>query len=487
MPTFPVPSSAVVRRLTVAAVLGALLVAALVRWPLSVSATPEAQPIPCLSERQGRELFIDYTDPKPVRSFPADQWTIQGWIDNQDMPSIRAHAWDIWESITARTRHGVPAWETWYSGQDVFGGGEGVSRSVRDFEAPTQFHKSDHVSGVPSGERATSFNRYTVMLAGGICTQNLQKAATLNEINDRFDQANAPLSDRYVTTSRGDVEAMSIATKPVFQFIDGDKPTAVPYWAGMAPGATTNALNPEPHTWRQCVVFDPTGRLRPGTTHVMECNEEPARAWPVVSLDTVYHFRLTQVDVDEYSQFALTSSDIVGRGNQTDVDSVKAAVQPGNVALLMAMHVTTKEIPNWTWQTYWWSPSEREKDFGDDKPRTLQRPWSHYNMLAAYYMTTPPTDPNGQHLVVFNPYLETNLTGTFTGANNRQISWTGVTSNCMSCHALATWKRNPQAGQSGQGPGASLDYRPSGLIRDTDGYFEGYTRLDFLWSITRAQ
>ena len=31
-------------------------------------------------------------------------------------------------------------------------------------------------------------------------------------------------------------------------------------------------------------------------------------------------------------------------------------VKAGDLALLVAMHVTTKELPNWTWQTFWWEP-----------------------------------------------------------------------------------------------------------------------------------
>ncbi|MBV9354239.1 MAG: hypothetical protein JO023_01805 [Chloroflexi bacterium] len=154
-------------------------------------------------------------------------------------------------------------------------------------------------------------------------------------------------------------------------------------------------------------------------------------------------------------------------------------IQPGNIALLVAMHVTTKEIPNWTWQTFWWAAVPDSPRYGADRPSEIPEPWSHYDMDAAYYMTAPATDPRGVPLVVFNPYLETNLEGCVPdGANppcpSGQIAWTGVHSNCMTCHRMAAWG----------GTGKSPPYWPDGAIPPDDHQlFDGYTKTDFLWSI----
>ena len=49
----------------------------------------------------------------------------------------------------------------------------------------------------------------------------------------------------------------------------------------------------------------------------------------------------------------------------------------------------------------------------------------------------PVLDPNGQPLLCYNPYLETDLTGLFNKDQSQQA--TGVSSNCMTCHRAAAW------------------------------------------------
>jgi hypothetical protein len=97
--------------------------------------------------------------------------------------------------------------------------------------------------------------------------------------------------------------------------------------------------------------------------------------------------------------------------------------------LLVAMHVTGKEIPNWTWQSFWWGDNPNDSLFGADRPATIPPPWNHYNMTVAYSMLTPSQGSN----IAYNPYLETSLSGTLPATG----PWTGVTSNCMSCHRRA--------------------------------------------------
>src|SRR5262245_46358342 len=60
-------------------------------------------------------------NPPSVRTDPAAEATVQEWIDALNSSAIRAHSWDIWQSITSDTgKSGPPVWETWYSGHEVF-------------------------------------------------------------------------------------------------------------------------------------------------------------------------------------------------------------------------------------------------------------------------------------------------------------------------------------------------------------------------------
>ena len=429
-------------------------------------------------------------DPPSVGSYPATQAEIQGWIDKVDMKAIRKHGWDVWASITSPSGEGdLPVWETWYSGHDLFdnvdSGGKLTRTKFRPFKDPRQFHHQSVVQRqIPQdpAEQVTSFNRYTSSVARFIWDNGLNRASVLDSINLAFDKAGTPVVDRQVLTSRDSTDSKSIVLKPVFQFISGSEPTAVPYWDGISPETTTNLANPEPYTWRQAVVVDPTGKLKPGDTVEMSFNGEPKGPLPVVSLDDFYHFVLTKEEADAYSQFAETSGDDVGAGNKGDSASVAAMVKEGNIALLMAMHVTTKEIPNWTWQTFYWAADPGNPLYGADRPSSITGPWAHYNMEVAYFMVTPPGNPKGEPFVAFNPYLETNLSGTVKTSSGEKVKWTGVNSNCMTCHRLAAWKQNP----GGNGP-KTPDYQPDGFIDPADSaLFAGFTKLDFLWSLTRA-
>lgn len=442
-------------------------------------ATPAAQQTLALRE--------SYVNPPPVRTFPSSPTVIQGWIDNVDTAAIRQHGWDIWESITTvATGDTLPIWETWYSGQDVYDPQSAAPfkgmRAQRGFERPSQFHHAAlNLVGanIPMNpnEQITSFNRYTRSLAESVWNKGYNNSHVLDSINKAFTTNNTPIVDRTISTSTESVDPMQMALKPVFQFIDGTQPTVLPYWAGRSSLATSNPSNPTVETWKQGVIVDPTGKLKVGSVEMRSVNGGAPVPCTVVSLDDFYHFTLTADEAAAFSDFAKTSGDDIGEGNKTDSNNVAAMVKAGNIALLVAMHVTGKEISNWTWQTFYWSFDPQDPLYGKDRPATIKSPWNHYNMHVAYFMVTPPGTPNGTPYISYNPYLETDLSGSYV-YNGDTVKWTGVTSNCMSCHRMATW---------GQG-GTTAPYVPNGEISPADSqFFAGLTKIDFLWSITRAQ
>jgi hypothetical protein len=197
----------------------------------------------------------------------------------------------------------------------------------------------------------------------------------------------------------------------------------------------------------------------------------------VVSLKDFYNFKISKAMADSFSTFAATSGDDVGHKTRNDSASIVEMVKEGNYALLMAMHVTGKEINVWTWQTFWWSPNTKDPVTGADRPASIKAPWNNYNMNTAYYMVSPPGMPHaGEPLISFNPYLETNLIGKLSSevGSKDSITWYGAFSNCMSCHRMAAW-----------GPST---YIPNGNIDPANPVlFSNNTKTDFLWSIpTRA-
>ena len=176
--------------------------------------------------------------------------------------------------------------------------------------------------------------------------------------------------------------------------------------------------------------MDPSGRHKPGDSVFLAINNEPPAWRKIVSMDLFYHVKITRDDSINFTQFGAANGDFIGVANDTSWQAVLMAVRPGNIGLLMAMHVTGKEIPNWTWQSFWWAMNPADS-MGKDRPKSIPAPWNHYDMTIVYSFT----HTNGSRIIAFNPYLETSLAGAIpNGPGNPKDStaWTGVITHCMS-------------------------------------------------------
>ncbi|HEV8446435.1 MAG TPA: hypothetical protein VGQ44_06435 [Gemmatimonadaceae bacterium] len=392
-----------------------------------------------------------YTAPPAVRTYPSPNATIQSWIAANNDVAIRAHGWDIWQSITTATRFNqMPVWQTWFSGYEIFEETTQTTLFARSKRGVVQFGARRDVprlAPVPRGrmdnlpyvhaERVFAFNRFTLSTASFIYENKLNKAQTLSDTNVAFEKRRTPTASRAILTSPDSTDRMSFVLKPVYQFISGTEVTAVPYWFGDSSRATTDSANPIASTWRQAVAVDPTGKLQPGDSVWLPVNNEGYKKCLVVPLSAFYWIRITKEDSIAFTQFGAANGDFIGVANDTSFQAVIQAVRPGNIGLLMAMHVTGKEIPNWTWQSYWWSINPQDPHFGRDRPSTIPAPWNHYNMTVAYYMMRN----NGAQNIAYNPYLESSLSGYLPkpgGKPTDSVFWTGVTTNCMSCHRRAS-------------------------------------------------
>jgi hypothetical protein len=117
-------------------------------------------------------------------------------------------------------------------------------------------------------------------------------------------------------------------------------------------------------------------------------------------------------------------------------------VTPTLDARLVALHVVTKELRDWTWITLFWSDAPTT-DFGADRPDAIAGPWASYKMCAvvdyderddggapsaragdaSLAASLAVTRGFGPRSWCSNPYLE-------KGAHN-------ATTNCIGCHQHA--------------------------------------------------
>lgn len=465
---------------------------------------------------------LPYVDPPSIGSFPSGPGVIQGWIDATDTAHIRQHGWDLWASITSPAVAGsrVPVWETWFAGNEVFmdsaqaapllaaSGGDPAklviprARLRRPYEIPRQAHHNRRFEGgsipVNPAERTFSFNRFTQSTAKYIVARQLADYAVMQRINQTFTRNNTPIAQRQVLVSQDSVDALSIVLKPVFQFVSGSQPSCLPYWNGDSPVATGSAgRNPVAVTWKQYVIVDPTRSLKGPLASgkgVLNC-PGGATMYPVVTLDRFHAHVISAADSANFSAFAAENGDDIGTASQTDQASILAMVRPGNLGLLVAMHVTGKEIVNWTWQSFWWSPFPNDS-LGRDRPASIGAPWNNYQMTTAYFMTTPASaKQQGTPVIAYNPYLETSLSGQIVTKrkpvppNTRAadtLSWFGPGTNCMTCHRMAAWKDTTVIDSMGvrRYSIAPPPYYPAAYMSGAEErWFSTVTKTDFLWSV----
>jgi hypothetical protein len=162
-------------------------------------------------------------------------------------------------------------------------------------------------------------------------------------------------------------------------------------------------------------------------------------------------------------------------------------LKKGDLLLLVAMHIASKQMPEWLWATFWWRDSDaRSGDFWtcDDAQRKealnqVPLPWSNYSMdvTASFTMEKPmrPRNPqdascgipgeigNGnQWLAAYNPFVE---------AFFRR----GLKSSCIDCHSRASTNRATTPFDTVP----AINAPPGPALRD----LEGHLRLDYMWSL----
>ena len=191
----------------------------------------------------------------------------------------------------------------------------------------------------------------------------------------------------------------AIAVKLVWYPIHRDRVARIPIWDGEV----IAGRNPD-RTWRRTVAIDPAQFI----TRTLTTDAELAAARTIAHDPTLAR---------------------------------------GDLAVLLGMHVATKETPDWVWATFWWHDRADTGPYAAGRP-ALPGPAGHYLMDVAY-------SGDGSCM---NPWLEARFPD-------------GVHSNCLTCHQRAAF--------------GATDYLPvtHGTLRADDPYFAGKLPTDFVWTL----
>ena len=424
-------------------------------------------------------------------NFPVPAATINGWVANSDTAAIRGHAWDLWQAMGAPSGQilngqNLPVWDTWADTSVVFPQPQATNAALtatdaapkrttdRKFLSPAQFHhtRDARLKALAAAVHAnfpiavdSKYDPQAATFIGskqpgpGGATFSYASGASLTKLNASWPKGTTP-QNRAIN----EFPTEAIETKPVFGLVKANSLTVQPLWQG--PSASTNAANPTPDTWKTCVLVQPggTGAVRAATAAEVSSVASSVQAQNLAC--TTYLW----APLSTFYSATLNAAEASSFNAATGAGSVQAAA--GDYTVLLAMHVNTKEIPFWTWQTFWWQPgADTPNGFPGSKqgqPSGLTTPWTNYATCTAYAQTTTPGGSTMQ--LCFNPYLETS-----PGIP------AGVTSNCVSCHGVAVVATNPNNAIY------PADYKkPIVFFTDPTYFNDQSTHTDFSWAVAGA-
>jgi len=426
--------------------------------------------------------------------FP-DTLRIPQWVQQQDSAAIYQHGWGVWTALTSATNQvynndTLLVYQTWHTKADA--------DSLMQVEVPAG-QMLNALARRPGGpKRILDFPRQHLRDAH-LLTQ-LQKGAAskpdtvLEQVSYNPNAATSLITGKLFWASKlkklathetdlGNFSTSAVAVKAMYEIVPGPKRSTglfkMKVWSGT-PSGPVDSGGYGTEKWPNSIYVDIDAHTGA---------KQPAAALPL----PVYHLK-------DFIYYTLSSAE-ANALNQTH--NTPAHAQAGDYAILVGMHITTNEIANWTWQTMWWMPNPnvavKPSSAGvvAARPSQLKGAARHYAMAIAYQMVAPATTPpmgtyQGQQfyqaapVYAFNPYLEAPFsTATFGGPagygyllNNNVlvINSVGIQTNCMSCHAQASYQYTP-----GYVPDAYIELDSTKAAYKT--LFKGALRTDFLWSI----
>ena len=444
------------------------------------------------------DLAASLPDPRIAGfRFPENEATLTRWITEMTRadPAVAApafekihlHGWGLWTALTLETRQRyegqlLRVFETWDTPETLAPdpAGRSAARARPAGRSPLRplahlRQAAEKIERLASDEaitidRVVGFTKFDPTAAAHIAQQDLMSRATLNTLLEGGAQQITPFPPT------------ALAVKPLFQIIRRSELVDGRYYrlkAWSGPPESPKAWAPA--QWPDCVWLDVLG----GGDGAGAIDSTAAADGRSRTADTTYplaaliHYQLSAADAAALNR-----------------DKPATAASSGDIAILVAMHVSSREIARWTWQTFWWTPAPdtppapSSREIAGLRPAELRGAARHYAMSLAYTMLSPDQPYVGGSnrnpaVYAYNPWIEArfapadlpdsragiDLRGEAT-ANN-----TGVQTNCMSCHVQANY--NPR------GLATAPRFTGARYIDLSDPQFVGTLQVDFLWSIAR--
>ena len=435
----------------------------------------------------------------PAYGFPESRDTLDKWVTQQNISSIRDHAWKLWAGLDKENDSGKKIWRSWYNLNSIFGGLHGshaAHASKANNNAGSDSDQNEGESHNPKDPRYANIPLYPPNSCGSnkggqfINTVDALLIFSIDYNKEAFDwleekKLYKKASLEYMQKSEGRKEIPqapneAMIVKNVYYPVKAgdDKYTALPVWDG--PGKRDPLLYNGYETWERAVAIT-TNPSPPDMVSVSYLYGLPSR--------DSFHYEFPEaatVNIDKFSRLKLTKEvmDSFTEDDRCILNTTfqyvhNAPMEEGDYLVTIAMHILSKELEDWTMQTVWWHDKPNDGPYASDRPTDIPGGiWEHYLMTQAYYMAVP-NQVGGRPHIAFNPYIEL-----MVPEQNR------MRSNCQNCHRRAG---NPiMAGvvvhPVGFAPpqlslGANYDAIQDGFISKNDSIFKGVLQTDFNWAI----
>jgi hypothetical protein len=426
-------------------------------------------------------------DPTGIEGFhfPEDSNRLKEWaVDPESASLMYRHAWGLWQAAIASSGQTymdeeLMVFETWLASDDLMPAMHtptgGPSLSPPDPRPIGKLRQLQHAAAATPKVHGSStilgFVKFNPAAAGHVLAHKLFDKRTLNAMQ-RAGQANVPAFPNtavVVKTAYLTLDASIMDTDGYFQ---------LSAWTGEPD--TMKAFPAE--DWPNCVWIDIQNRSH--GTRAGNCAQGRTED-ATFNLNDFLHFKLTKATAQQLTDASKSAGE-----SRVFVEN--------QYVVLTALHITTREFAQWTWQSYYWDPQPLAPQFPSsaaivaERPAALQGAGAHYAMVVANAMITtaqPLAGGNeaGEPVICYNPYLEA-----LFGADDLPASksWTyegktysnlvGMRSNCMSCHAYSSAPVGVQP--NGESMAVAL-YTGDRYVGMDDPQLEGKLRCDFLWSI----
>ena len=438
----------------------------------------------------------DLPRPDPNFVFPKSETQLNQWIYGGNLNQIYQHGWGIWSGLTQQVGRvdGVPvrAFETWAVPSNIIARSAApttalliqnafatpIKRPSLQLSVPRQFsHGQKPIAA------AINIKSMAAAAATGAPDSNIFVSVAYNPpgaehvIGNRLFYAST--LQQYLKNGYTEIPNFpnnSITIKPVYKVISKDVSNGIyafPGWPGPNPPDPKKGF-PE-NIWNSCVYVDikvPSGVG--GESNDPGCKNRAAS-------NTFY--------LNNFIHSKVSADDAAFLTNQLQIN-----VAEGDYAILIAMHVTSRENKVWTWQTFWWSASgdkplaPSSSAIASARPLTyLDEAAKHYAMAVAYYTVAPPQPiiggkNVGSSVYGYNPYLEAGFGPDMFAGISRPINGTvnnttGIQTNCMTCHNMAAYAPKVANG---------MPYASDFYMSLADPFFSGTLKTDFSWTMLNA-